>query len=101
MRSSDWSSDVCSSDLDQLALRHRLERLERRDEVGQPHLLARIGEDVDQRIIEFDLAVRDAADEMDLRRGGRCRRLRLERSEERRGGYEWVSQGRSRGSPNH
>src|SRR3546814_2518813 len=62
MRISDWSSDVCSSDL-----------------VGQPHLLARIGENVDQRIISLDLAVRNPADEMDLRRGGRSRRLRLER----------------------
>src|SRR3546814_2339603 len=67
MRISDWSSDVCSSDL-----------------VGQPHLLARIGENVDQRIISLDLAVRNPADEMDLRRGGRSRRLRLERGLHRR-----------------
>ena len=57
----------------QPALRHRLKRLERRDKVGQPHMLTRIDQQVDQRIITLDLLVRDAADEMDMRRGGRGR----------------------------
>ena len=33
---------------DELALRHRLQRLQRRHQLGQPHRLARIGEHVDQ-----------------------------------------------------
>src|SRR3546814_11645415 len=80
MRISDWSSDVCSSDL-----------------VGQPHLLARIGENVDQRIISLDLAVRNPAAEMDLRRGGRSRRLRLERGLHRNAADEQQPSHRLRG----
>ena len=53
---------------DQPALRHRLQRLQRRDQIGQPHALARIGEHIDQAVIALDLIVRHAADEADVRR---------------------------------
>ena len=40
-------------------LRHRLERLERRHQLGQPHRQARKDEKVGQIIIALDLLVRD------------------------------------------
>src|SRR3546814_11117393 len=98
MRISDWSSDVCSSDLD-------------RDQgivsEGQFHILhveqfsilfdkgvLRLGEDLDQRLIVEILQRcdnRKAADEF----GDQTR------SEERRVGKECVSTCRSRWSPYH
>src|SRR3546814_5246010 len=64
---------------DKLPLRHRLQRLQRRHQLRQPHRLSRIGENVDQRIITLDLVMRHAADEMDSVRCGRKCRLRLQR----------------------
>src|SRR3546814_11772855 len=97
MRISDWSSDVCSSDLEEidhdsqgdagpdeepqapLALRADQIEVDRRDEAEQrePERRARNGAD-------------DRGDEGDGQDGGR--------SEERRVGKEWVSTCRSRGS---
>ena len=56
---------------DDSALCHRLERLEWGDEIRQPRMFARIGQDVDQRIIAFHFRVRHAAGEDDriARRG--------------------------------
>ena len=60
---------------DEPPLRHGFQRLERGHQIGQPHRLARISEDVDLRIIMFDLVVRHAADEDDMI--GKRRRHRL------------------------
>jgi hypothetical protein len=45
------------------ALRHRLERLERSDDLGQAHAMARVREDVDQIVVALHFRVRDAAAE--------------------------------------
>ena len=45
------------------ALRHRLERLQRRHELGQPHRAPRIGEHVDQLVVALHLGVRHASGE--------------------------------------
>src|SRR3546814_5507208 len=74
MRISDWSSDVCSSDL------------RRAVPVDQHDALARRG-DRDAQVL--------------LRRGRRRRNPLAERSEERRVGKECVSTCRSRWSPYH
>ncbi len=50
---------------DQLPLRHRLKRLERGDQIGQPHPFARISEHVGNAVITLDLIVRHAPDEDD------------------------------------
>ena len=47
------------------SLRHRLERLQRRDQLGQAHRLARIDEHVDQLVVALHLGVRHAAGEDD------------------------------------
>src|SRR3546814_11326274 len=75
MRISDWSSDVCSSDLE----RQRLQRLDRRTPIDRP----------------FDVApgAHHLALRVDHRAGGR--------SEERRVGKECVSTCRFRWSPDH
>src|SRR3546814_18058367 len=102
MRISDWSSDVCSSDLyapqvpgrddrvDRLGrhYRHcRLARIDRRDD-GVAAVLQRVLViERDQRIILDDQQPLDAR--------------RARRSEERRVGKECVSTGRSRWSPYH
>src|SRR3546814_2532479 len=88
MRISDWSSDVCSSDLDAAVVHVAA--------AGRAH-----GE-VAARAIDFDVAQTDradrdaAADIFQVEVAGTDRR-----SEERRVGKEWVSTCRSRGSPYH
>src|SRR3546814_14736727 len=111
MRISDWSSDVCSSDLFDLVA-----RLARRDRNGRGDLLARrdailerldamidrVADDMDQRIadilhhfaVELDLAA--ACLEGDLLAHVLCE---VARSEERRVGEECVSTCSSRWSP--
>src|SRR3546814_5348108 len=82
MRISDWSSDVCSSDLVVRAVG---------DALRGPGLdRASVGE-VLQRFAEIRLRRRDV----------RCFRHEGGRSEERRVGKECVSTGRSRWSPYH
>src|SRR3546814_4540837 len=91
MRISDWSSDVCSSDL---SLRRALRLGKHRRMTGTPHLLivwhSRTG---------GSKALAEAAAE------GAATAAQLvaadERSEERRVGTECVSTCRSRGSPYH
>src|SRR3546814_1858831 len=80
MRISDWSSDVCSSDLEAGRLRDEIRRLEN-EELGLPeieHKAPRVGRS-------------------DAGRPG----TRKTRSEERRVGKECVSTCRSRWSPYH
>src|SRR3546814_2770964 len=86
MRISDWSSDVCSSDLQLGAVADEVV------DVGGEHRVAGVVDDHDRlgEGSEFDdlLAVGDAA-------------LAVDRSEERRVGKECVSTCRSRWSPYH
>src|SRR3546814_5679319 len=79
MRISDWSSDVCSSDLLHRRLRHQADL---RARTGLPAVAVRHGR-----------AYR--SDDADRRGFG------ADRSEERRGGKECVSTCRSRWSPYH
>src|SRR3546814_16593124 len=103
MRISDWSSDVCSSDLLDLARQIEVARL------GSAEL-ARAGARQRARRHQFDYAVhaRHRADTLPnlvaqplaLRIVGRAA-LDEYRSEERRVGKECVRQSRSRWSPYH
>src|SRR3546814_3229359 len=78
MRISDWSSDVCSSDLGNVAYFHRCA-------IGLPAHV-REGQQLIFVLAQIGVAWRGCADE---------------RSEERRVGKEWVSTCRSRWSPYH
>src|SRR3546814_3134875 len=90
MRISDWSSDVCSSDLADLADLIELLRPEQRT-----MLIATLGEDFDAATLpELNEAVRDQVLET------MPSEQVAERSEERRVGRECVSTCRSRWSPN-
>src|SRR3546814_14138158 len=116
MRISDWSSDVCSSDLIELKIREqpghvqrpmlRLGRIDRRMAHQYIHdVEAARGNDVARR----DIGIGQPLDLGSLRRRiigiaiGRYRTMRAPglnaRSEERRVGKEVVSTGRSRWSP--
>src|SRR3546814_15656304 len=98
MRISDWSSDVCSSDLVHV-LGDDIERLLRLlgGDVGKPHVVA--GQRTDMRDAAAHLSGADDADGLDRSQalGGRV----LLRSEERRVGKGCVSKCRSRWSPYH
>src|SRR3546814_17090817 len=113
MRISDWSSDVCSSDLGP-----RLEALDELDLLGQHRLLAlelRLALLLVQRallVVEIVIArirgERAAVDLHDLADDAvhdlavvRGHQQRAVRSEERRVGTEWVNTCRSRWSPSH
>src|SRR3546814_12254332 len=98
MRISDWSSDVCSSDLDWHPSKTALEYLWR---CGHLAVAARDGfqkvYDLTERALpahhcEVEVSEAETVD-------WACRAA-LERSEERRVGKECVSTCRSRGSPN-
>src|SRR3546814_11340670 len=98
MRISDWSSDVCSSDLDRPALRLiGIASDEKKRTAGGVHLLRGehppdgVGVTI-RRLADLDLLVVIPGE------GERARRLR---SEERRVGKECVSTCRSRWSPSH
>src|SRR3546814_3861096 len=98
MRISDWSSDVCSSDLEgelELARQVAEFRVEGRHLAEQFGPGARIGDFVCR--CPCILIRRDIADA--LARG--LDRVELDRSEERRVGKECVSTCRSRWSPYH
>src|SRR3546814_5327574 len=81
MRISDWSSDVCSSDLLAAALERRLHL---------PHWP-----------LPFPFRVPQASQNCDRRDRYPCCRICCRRSEERRVGKECVSTCRSRWSPYH
>src|SRR3546814_17734039 len=85
MRISDWSSDVCSSDLDEHLDRVRIAVeiliVDMLDQLGTRYDLALVMEQIGQQFILL--------------------RRQLHRSEERRVGKECVSKCRSRWSPYH
>src|SRR3546814_17130806 len=101
MRISDWSSDVCSSDLDirseqapwQIELASAEPRQSRAqikaDQLGQRHGKMGMTMCVDRKPRELDLLV------------AQCAFNRRTRSEERRVGHECVSTCRSRWQPYH
>src|SRR3546814_11143046 len=101
MRISDWSSDVCSSDLSDAVL-HRQHELGKQlggvladDGGAQDPVLARGGQHLDEAAVD---AIGDRAVEVvDAIAGD----LDLDRSEERRVGKECVSTCRARWSPDN
>src|SRR3546814_11362623 len=92
MRISDWSSDVCSSDLEVVEHPQHAERDREGDDVRRD----RLGDGVLQGALlaATPLLVGELGDEDDRVRAG-------QRSEERRVGKECVSTCRSRWSPYH
>src|SRR3546814_11276914 len=100
MRISDWSSDVCSSDLDVVAGAVE-DAVDAVDAVGGEALAQAL--DDGNAAGHRGLVADGAADALGQsgKRGAVVREQRLVRSEERRGGKECVSTCRSRGSPYH
>src|SRR3546814_15410137 len=106
MRISDWSSDVCSADLERLGLQPAFdappERLERAADMQavaiEPDRARRGRRPVD---MTFDPAKGQRRSGLDEDRHHRLADLFGERSEERRVGKECVSTCRSRWSPYH
>src|SRR3546814_14332098 len=114
MRISDWSSDVCSSDLHriELGVRHRPDRIERRhaELLDRPDSMLARGErpavtQHDGRQLRARSVRRvDQAGEHGKfvgKRGRNIAEVPQQRSEERRVGKECVSTCRSRWSPMH
>ena len=65
---------------EQSPLRHRLERLERRDEVGEAHRQPRVHQHVDEVVVPLHFVVRNAAGEHDLVRDAERRGALLSES---------------------
>src|SRR3546814_14414923 len=99
MRIIDWSSDVCSSDLEDFLARHA----QRIEQAGDRQLALAVDTDVDDVLgVEFEVeprtAIRNhARGEQELAR--RVGFAAVMRTEERRVGKECVSTCRSRWSP--
>src|SRR3546814_20792972 len=94
MRISDWSSDVCSSDLlgrGDAAIDGELGSLDARRFADGFYTLRLTARDISGRVsvTEAQVELRSGVDKLG----------RYTRSEERRGGKEWVSTCRSRWSP--
>src|SRR3546814_12429209 len=93
MRISDWSSDVCSSDLDRVAVvgvvkpGHDLQQRRLARAVGTDHTDLRPVQEREGHVVEDDLVAMGLA--------------HVARSEERRVGKECVNTGSSRWSPYH
>src|SRR3546814_7898831 len=97
MRISDWSSDVCSSDLTMLGGEGKV-RLHR--EIGVDQVGFAVEQDALGRLVDLG----DRAEQRQAKLAlGFCRigDAFVDRSEERRGGKEFVSTCRSRWSPDH
>src|SRR3546814_11386267 len=98
MRISDWSSDVCSSDLRYRASREELAQASRLGSIGQ--ITAGVAHEINQPLA----AIRSFAENSlaYLKRGDAAKAEgNLGRSEERRVGKECVSTCRSRWAPYH
>src|SRR3546814_19446848 len=103
MRISDWSSDVCSSDLLRFGRRlgsHRILPEHQVHHPGRPVIADRIWSYERRRLIAGAVSLWCSAyGSMQLSRRLFVYDLYLRRSEERRVGKEWVSTCRSRWSP--
>src|SRR3546814_15573678 len=98
MRISDWSSDVCSSDLEAAALAVvPMLDVPAARVVAVEHVVAPVGGDGGAGIGALFRGVAAVGELADVARAA----VRAGRSEERRGGKECVSTFRSRGSPYH
>src|SRR3546814_17051165 len=95
MRISDWSSDVCSSDLAFDATRHRVRLLERRRGIDQRHATADQCTECRQQVVDIEAAEQAAADRRATQMTVDDKRNAL-RSEERRVGKGCVMSCRSR-----
>src|SRR3546814_16957444 len=96
MRISDWSSDVCSSDLKlerSVRLEGRVSKLPR--EISGRYFHSRLPESQIGAITSRQSRVVRSREALDQRLAD----AQARRSEERSVGKEWVSTGRSRGSP--
>src|SRR3546814_15200370 len=101
MRISDWSSDVCSSDLEHVEAREGRSAIEadvllQRDHAGQLHLEA--GRAHDGVVFRHDVHAIEE-DRLDGVLPGPQRQREITRSEERRVGKECVSTCRYRWTP--
>src|SRR3546814_14437649 len=102
MRISDWSSDVCSSDLEDVRAEARnLVRHGLRRAVAERHHRHDRGDADDDAEDGEERAKQVAPYLPDGENDGGAEHLRLSRSEERRVGKECVSKCRSRWSPKH
>src|SRR3546814_19153388 len=108
MRISDWSSDVCSSDLVQLDdLAAGIQLSDGPAKIAAPG--GRYNMDSEKVALDGPITVRTASgyalDTKDATVDLQARTMAsdggVSRSEERRVGKEWVSSCRSRGGPNH
>src|SRR3546814_17649646 len=116
MRISDWSSDVCSSDLEggkgARKARGRARRGDERRHIVEPlaraavlpelhdepmFLLGHARRAVERQLFLVPGKIGHRDEQIDRLSRGHQRR----RTAERRGGKEWVRKGRSRGSPYH
>src|SRR3546814_17744964 len=101
MRISDWSSDVCSSDLEldlkigtALPQTGNLAFLGPPEEAGVGYAASLINEISDETGLSLEVDYGDSGDTDN-------KAYETERTEERRGGKEWVSTWRYRWSPTH
>src|SRR3546814_16720876 len=121
MRISDWSSDVCSSDLNNLkaqqqqndaalaSQRNEFDLQAKREQAMLSESIARQKAEFEaslalrQQEFEEDMAERrfDFDQDMASRKAATVEASEMPRSEERRGGQECVRTGRSRWSPLH
>src|SRR3546814_16285127 len=102
MRISDWSSDVCSSDLGQLAGDRFVQatlRAQQRGELGDEERVAVRGVGDRAGDVITDAVTARLQERADVGGRERCDVQRPARSEARREGKEWVSTCRSRWSP--
>src|SRR3546814_12202810 len=100
MRISDWSSDVCSSDLQQSAALFHSVQLALQADVAQGYFLIR-RLDAEQELYRSTVELRGKTLDLIQRRYAEGDISELDRSEERRVGKECVSTCRSRWAPYH
>src|SRR3546814_13978331 len=103
MRISDWSSDVCSSDL-LGGVKTAAEILNYVGTSSENSILAAVKQvdaELAQRLIDEMFTFDNLIDADDKGMQLLLREVTYDRSEERRVGKEWVSTGRSRWSPYH
>src|SRR3546814_11021571 len=97
MRISDWSSDVCSSDLVLVICN----RAQWHGHCESSEVLQAAGRAIQARAGREDVQTRIVVKHLGMQRRGQVRGQASTRSEERRVGKEWVSTCSSRWSPYH